>query len=154
MHPNDFLKLIGAGSAGVKYLPVALLLRSGHACAGYYHPSVNEDLEATCVLVNTHLIELQGSSPGRPTINDFNEFLEEIVVNFMSGDSTPPAPRDELLGKSIPLVAIPYDEISVVYPVAHISALMRRAEEQERKLPSFLDLNRSEIIQLLRVRLW
>jgi hypothetical protein len=92
--------------------------------------------------------------PGRPVINDFNEFLEEIVVDFVSGDGTSTEPREGLHGKSIPLMAIPYDEISVVYPVAHISALMRRAEQEERKRPTFLDLNRSEIIQLLRTRQW
>jgi hypothetical protein len=150
------LKLIDARSSRAEYLPVAMLLRNGHACAGYYNPSVNEDLEATCVLLNAHLIELQGSlaSSGRPTINDFNELLEEIVVNFASEDGKSPPPHEGVYGKSIPLMAISYEEIAVVYPVAHIGVLMRRAEQQGRKLPTFLDLDKSEIINLLRTRLW
>jgi hypothetical protein len=170
MDRNDFVKLIGSGSAGSEYLPVAFLLRSGYACAGYYHPAINCDLSSTCVVLNAHLIELQGdhSSTGRPSIHDFNDFLEEIVTTFYAFEDTPPdAPiRSALYGKSIPLAAIPYDEIAVMYPVSHIGALMRRAEEmqstlppetqekQEKKVPTFLDLDRSEIISLLRAKLW
>jgi hypothetical protein len=31
---------------------------------------------------------------------------------------------------------------------------MRRAEEQHKRLPSFLDLDQSEILHLLRTKLW
>ena len=64
--------------------------------------------------------------------------------------------RADAYGKSIPLTAIPYDQIAVVYPVAHISALMRRAgqQEQSRAAASFFDLNKSEILNLIRTKLW
>ena len=47
-------------------------------------PSVNEGLVSTCVLLNARLIEMQGESKlgGRASINDFNDFLEEVVVDF------------------------------------------------------------------------
>ena len=87
MNRQDFLKLVGAES-NADYLPVAFLLRNGYACAGYYHSAVNEDLVDTCVLLNVHLIELHGDNraPGQPTIYDFNDFLEEIVMDFCSAE--------------------------------------------------------------------
>lgn len=57
-------------------------------------------------------------------------------------------------GKSTLLTAIPFDQIVVIYPVAHIGALMRRAKKEAKRLPTFLDLNESEIIALLKTRLW
>jgi hypothetical protein len=157
MNREDLTKLVGAEGNGTEYLPVAFLLANGYACAGYYHWAVNEGLIGTCVLLNAHLIALQGDgqATGRPSIGDFNDFLEEIVVTFCgpSGEGHALAPSD-LYGKSIPLAAIPYDQIAVVYPVAHIGALMRRAEQQAKQLPTFLDLNKSEIIGLLKTKLW
>jgi hypothetical protein len=161
MNRDDFVKLVGTGPDTTQYLPVAFLLRNGYACAGYYTPSVNEGLLSTCVLLNARLIELQGEKlGGRACINDFNDFLEEVVVDFCdtSRRSDMPA-RSDAYGKSIPLTAIPYDQIAVVYPVAHISALMRRAgqqkqQQEERPPSSFLDLNKSEILNLLRTKLW
>lgn len=157
MNREDIVKLIGAEANSTEYLPVAFLLSNGYACAGYYHSAVNEGLVGTCVLLNAHLIELQGDNQGagRPSIGDFNEFLEEIVVKFCEPNDEGQAPvRSEVYGKSIPLTAIPFDQIAVVYPVAHISALMRRAKQQEKRLPTFLDLNKSEIIGLLKTKLW
>jgi hypothetical protein len=164
MNRDDFVKLIGSESAGSDYVPVAFLLRSGYACAGYYHGAINNDLSSTCVVLNAHLIELQdgNGSAGRPSIHDFNDFLEEIVTTFYGPERQPgdALTRRPQYSKSIPLAAIPLDEIAVMYPVSHIGALMRRAEEVERtasqgkKRPTFLDLDRSEIINLLRSKLW
>jgi hypothetical protein len=157
MNREDFSKLIGANANNAEYLPVAFLLSNGYACAGYYHSAVNEGLVSTCVLLNAHLIELQEDAQitGKPTIGDFNEFLEEIVVNFCEpNDNGQAQVYNEVYGKSIPLTAIPFDQIAVVYPVAHIGALMRRAKQEEKRLPTFLDLNQSEIIGLLKTKLW
>lgn len=170
MNRDDFLKLIGSDSADSEYRPVAFLLRNGYACAGHYHVGLNADLHDTCVLLNAHLIELQGhqGSTGRPSIHDFNDFLEEIVLTTYGTDNhherqSLSSPFD---GKSIPLAAIPFDEIAVMYPVSHISALMRRAEEmrhdqaqdssqpEDRSTRPFFDLDRSEIVKLLRYKLW
>ncbi len=134
MNRDDFVKLVGSTSDNSQYLPVAFLLRNGYACAGYYNPLVNEGLVSTCVLLNARLIELQGENKlgGRASINDFNDFLEEVVVNFC--DPNRPSSlsaRSDAYGKSIPLTAIPYDQIAVVYPVAHIGALMHRAGQQK-----------------------
>jgi hypothetical protein len=165
MNRDDFVKLVGVAVNGAEYLPVAFLLRSRYACAGYYHAAVNEDLVDTCVLLNARLIELQGDGKvtGQPSINDFNDFLEEVVVDFCKPEGRLEAsPKAGSFGKSIPLTAIPFDEIAVVYPVAHIGALVRRAEQQQmpqaqkqpRRLPTFFDLDKSEVIQLLRTKLW
>ena len=157
MNRDDFVKLVGIASDNDQCIPVAFLLGNGYACAGYYHSTVNEGLKGTCVLLNARLIELRGENKvsGQPSINDFNEFLEEIVVNFCepSGKSES-SPRTDAYGKSIPLTAIPFEQIAVVYPVAHIGALMRRAEQQKIRPHGFLDLNKSEIIKLLRTKLW
>ncbi len=161
MNRDDFLKLVGASEGPAEYLPVAFLLSNGYACAGYYHAAMNEDLSSTCVLLNARLIEIRGDAHagGQPSINDFNDFLEEVVAGFSQSKVLTP-PRAGAFGKSIPLTAIPFEQIAVVYPVAHISALTRRAEQQQeqqqpqRRLPTFFDLDKSEIIQLLRTKLW
>ena len=171
MNRDDFVKLIGSGTAGSDYLPVAFLLRSGYACAGYYHTGINEGLNDTCVLLNAHLIELQENhGTARPSIHDFNDFLEEIVMTVYGSDShreDQPVPG-AAYGKSIPLAAIPFGEIAVMYPVSHIGALMRRAQEMQltqseemqaaqpagKKTHPFFDLNRSEIVKLLYYKLW
>ncbi len=157
MNRDDFVKLVGVASDDDQYVPVAFLLCNGYACAGYYHPPVNKGLASTCVLLNARLIELRGENKvsGQPSIYDFNEFLEEIVVNFCepSGNGKPSS-RTDAYGKSIPLSAIPFEQIAVVYPVAHIGSLMRRAEQQKIRPHRFLDLNQSEIIKLLQTKLW
>ena len=172
MNRKDLIKLIGAESGDVDYLPVAFLLRTGYACAGFYNAKVNEDFSETCVLLNAHLIELkEASTTGhRPKIEDFGEFLEEVVVSYYeSKDAEAHVPLNEAYGKSIPLTAIPFDEIAVIYPVAHIESLMRRAKEQRKtvaastepetkgprkEIPTFLDFDKSEILGLLRTKLW
>ena len=164
MNRDDFVKLVGAASGKAEYLPVAFLLRNGYACAGYYHSSVNEDLTSTCVLLNARLIELQGCNKvsGQPSINDFNEFMEEVVADFCDPkEEGSPSPRSDAYGKSILLTAIPLEQIAVVYPIAHISELQQRAEQAQkacentpRRLPTFLDFDKSEFINLLRTKLW
>jgi hypothetical protein len=154
---DDFIKLVGIASDNDPCLPVAFLLNNGYACAGYYHPAVNEGLTGTCVLLNARLIELRGENKlgGQPSINDFNDFLEEIVANFREpSGKVELSPRTDIYGKSIPLTAIPFHQIAVVYPVAHIGALMRRAEQQDVQPHGFFDLSKSEIINLLQIRLW
>jgi hypothetical protein len=157
MNRDDFVKLVGIDSDDDHYVPVAFLLSNGYACAGFYHSPLNKDLANTCVLLNARLIELRGNNgiSGQPSISDFNEFLEEIAVNFSepsrNGESSP---RTDAYGKSIPLTAIPFEQISVVYPIAHIGSLMRRAEQQKIRPHRFLDLNQSEIVKLLKTKLW
>ncbi len=160
----DFQKLIGVDGQEAEYVPVACLLRSGYGCAGYYNEQLNRDLIHACVLVNARLVEFHSRNGGGhcAAIDNFSEFLEEIVTRVYrneSGDAAEQIPADEardLYGKSIPLTAIDFDEITLLYPVSHISALMRRAEPgPNASVPSFLDFNhKSEIIKLLRTRLW
>ena len=155
MNRNDFLRLIGAESGEAEYLPLAVLLRSGYACAGYFNSSLNDELISTCVLLNARLMELSGGSESRrPTLHDFNEFLEEIVGSLESPDAESANPRGDAYGPSIPLTVVPYEEIAVLYPVAQIGALLQRAREVRQGVPSFLDLNKSEIVRLLRTRIW
>ena len=156
MNQKDFVKLTGAKKEEAEYLPVACLLRSGYACVGYFNQTLNEDFDDTCVLVNGRIIELQGADArGKHyTINDFNDFLEEIVGNFHKKRADPLSPKSDEYGKTIPLTAIPYDEIAIVYPVAHIGALLKRAQQEKKELSKFMDFDKSEILKLLRTKLW
>ncbi len=156
MNRKDFGRLIGATSENSDYVPVAFLLRSGYGCAGYYNAALNDDFGDICVLLNAHLVELRSSptASSRPAIHDFSEFLEEIVLGTQEDGSSHGAVQSEIYGRSIPLAAVPYDEIAVIYPVAHIGALMDRAKQQQNSLPTFLDLDKSEIVSLLRLKLW
>ena len=157
MNRDDFVKLVGVASDDAEYLPVAFLLCNGYACAGYYHAAINKGLGNTCVLLNARLMELWGEKKanGQPSINDFNKFLEEIVVNFCEPSGKDGSSlRTHAYIKSVPMTAIPFEQIAVVYPVAHIGALMRRAEQQKIRPHGFLDLNKSEIVKLLPTKLW
>jgi len=155
MNRNDFIRLIGAERGDAEYLPLAVLLRSGYACAGYFNSSLNEDLNSTCVLLNARLMELNhGGDSRRPMLNDFNEFLEEIVGSLETSEEATSALRTDAYGPSIPLTVVPYEEISVLYPVAQIGTLVQRAREVRQGTPSFLDLNKSELVRLLRTRIW
>ncbi len=163
MKHDEFLRLIGADSAGAEYLPVACLLTNGYGCAGHFVPSLNKEFTGTCVLVNARLLDLRGGGASGPrrSIDDFNEFLEEIVLKvYHKEDSTDAGDR---FGRSIPLMAVSYDQIALVYPDAHISTLMHRAAEAEPSkkssdpsaIPSFLDFERRSIVlKLLRTKLW
>lgn len=160
MHQTDFIKLIGLESEDQEYLPVAFMLRSGYGCAGYYNSALNRDLVGTCVLLNAHLVEFRAEARDghRATIHDFNEFLQEIVSRiYREEEGIPSDVKDsELYGRSIPLMAIDFEEIALLYPVAHITSLLRRAEESlQSQMPTFLDIgNKSVIVKLLRTKLW
>jgi hypothetical protein len=163
MNKDDFGKLIGAQGGNADYLPVAMLLCSGYGCAGYFSATLNDGLVETCVLVNVRLVEFERAPQGRPSIENFTEFLEEIVRRYYESDAGEQAFEDERYGRYMALTAVPYDQIAVCYPVAAISKLLQRldqatqekgVERPPRRLPAFLDLDRSEIIRVLRVKLW
>ncbi len=168
MNRQDFAKLVGEDENQIDYEPIALLLRDGYGVAGYYNSTLNVELEDTVVLLNARLVQLQGDSSHstRPAIHNFNDFIEEIVSSVSDGNGKPSDSLDEY-GKSVPLMAIPFDVVFVVYPVSHISELLRRAAERDdgphgekqpvdtpKRLPTFLDLDRSEIIRLLKTKIW
>ena len=160
MQRTDFLKLIGAERETSDYLPVACLLRNGYGCAGHFLRTLNDDNSESCVLVNARLVDLRESAaPGhRGMIQGFTDFLEELVTaHYEAEDSFAQNlfDDDNRYGKSIPLMAVGYDEVSVLYPVVHIHTLMQRAVEDKQSIPSFLDFNRkSVIVKLLRTKLW
>lgn len=157
MNRADFVKLIGAESANAEFLPVAFLLRSGYGCAGHYNESLNKDLTGACVLLNARLIEIRGaqSTGNRPSIQDFNEFLEEIVLDFYElEDGEGSKTKSDLYGKPIPLTAIPFEEIAVIYPVPQMGALMQQVKKEKKRVPRFLDFDQSEFLRLLRIKLW
>ena len=160
MDRGDFLKLIGSQTGAADYIPVACLLRNGYGLAGYYNTPLNQDFDHTCVLVNARLVELAGHSANEPrgTIHSFNDFLEDIVTRLVQQHDF--AAEAELdgeghWGKSIPLTAVSYQDITIVYPVAQIGTLMRRVEEDQKKTPTFLDFqNKSIILKVLTTKLW
>ena len=169
MQRSEFLKLIGSKPDGADYIPVACLLRNGYACAGYVNQAVSEQFGEVCILVNARMVDLR--EPNRRTergaIHDFSDFLEEFVVEMMER----PPQEDELaagehhhtfesrFGKSIPLTAIAFDEMAVVYPVVRIGHLLQQAKVVEKEMsnnvPSFLDFERrSVVLKVLRARIW
>jgi hypothetical protein len=161
MNRTDFLKLIGAHGAKAEYLPVACLLRSGYGCAGYYNAQLNDGLTDVCVLANVRLVAFRDPRPGgRGAIEDFSDFLEEVVLrSFHEAAAGAQAAEQtgvgDAMGKSVPLAAVPFDEIAVIYPVAHIGTMMRTVEAEDRRVPAFFDFdNKSIILRALRTRLW
>jgi len=156
MKKGDFLKIIGASEGG-EYVPVAGMLKSGHGFAGYFNTRLNEDLEDTCVLLNIRIIWFQEGDDSRttPRINNFNEFVEEIVIQSYQDSGEPQEARSDIYGKSVPLSALPYGEILIVYPVGQIGKMMQRLSREQKALPSFLDFdNRSLLLRILRTKLW
>ena len=157
MNKSDFIKLVGGGDH-VDYAPVAGMLESGYGFAGFYNTALNEGLEDSCVLLNARLVDLRSDSSSRshPQIADFNEFVEEIVQQSYPSVDEPKMPRKDVYGKSIPLAAIPFSQISIVYPVGHIGKMMKDLQRRENfKLPGFLDFdNKSLILKVLRTKLW
>ncbi len=158
MKREDFVRLVGAGK-GAEYAPVAGMLVCGYGFAGYFNTRLNEEMGETCVLMNARLVPLTGEpqEAARPRIADFNEFVEEIVRrSYQAETPAEPAQRGEdVFGSTIPLAAIPFAQMAVVYPVAHIGKLMEKVEQEQRKVPSFLDLDsKSEILRFLRTKLW
>ncbi len=144
MHKQDFLKLSGAAIERAEYLPVAFMIRGGYGFAGYYNAELNDDLADTCVLLNMRLVEFPGSPAGKSgmTVHDFNDFLEWIVARHYrearvqeDDRTTGELPDDEPAGdagKTIPLAAVVYSDIFLLYPVAHITALMQRRRQLRR----------------------
>lgn len=128
MNRRDFLKVIGADEKPVEYMPVACLLRSGYGCAGYFNTSLNQALDEVCTLLNARLIPLQptGSTHREHgAVRDFNEFIEEVVLQYFKGGDDDESPMPMHWGRNIPLASLRYDEIAVLYPVAHIGQMMR-----------------------------
>ncbi|MBM4077060.1 MAG: hypothetical protein FJ267_15630 [Planctomycetes bacterium] len=183
MQRAEFLKLIGTKKEGAEYLPVAFLLSNGIACAGYVNPATNEQFTDCCLLFNARMIDLRDPSrrTERGAIQDFGDFLEEFVTGMLKSKSaakakaaaatkgeTPVAkkrssddsdPFRDRFGKSIPITAIPFNEISVVYPIMKISDLMQQVsdapESDSKQLPTFLDFdNQSLVVKLLRTKIW
>ncbi len=153
MNLDDFRKLIGANEEDTDYIPFAIMLRSGYACAGHYNDLLNEGMKDTIIIVNAQMIDLKASSKSKPTISDFSEFLEEFALNESEDDASETLPTRDEFGKQIPLTAIPADEIAAVYPVSRIRTLLNRAQSQ-RKVPVMFDLEKSEILSILKTRLW
>lgn len=162
MDHGDFVRVIGGEGIDADYLPVACLLRAGYGCAGFYNRSLNESLSQTVVLVNAHVIALQEDRGlSKASIANFAEFIEEVVQRSYAGiqphSQQGPAVEPSEYGTVIPLAAIPLNEISVVYPVAKIQEMTRRLCEGKPQptVPAFLDFqNRSEILKVLRTKLW
>lgn len=160
MNKLDLQKLIGAERHKTEYLPVGCLLSSGHGIAGFYNGSVNEALSDTCVLLNARLVELDRDPTSRRGVSDFNDFIEDIVGRYYSKSGSETLPETELSASSIPLTALPYSEIVLLYPVARIAELLERTEHQAKTAgteskPSFLDFdNKSIVMKALRTKLW
>jgi len=170
MHRNDFLKLIGAESNVAKFLPVAGLLRNGNGCVGHYNVMMNEGLVETCVLLNARIIEFKEARAGggRGTIQDFSDFLEDVVARVTSdGEQDTLALDNSDFGKAIPLTAIALDEIIILYPVSHIRSLLERTSQAQSsaaaqgapsdnpaEIPTFLDFEQSPVLKVLRMKLW
>jgi len=154
MNAEDLQKIIGAKEDAAEYAPVAMLLRTGYACFGHYNKKLNDDLNSTLVILNAQLMDLRAESQrSRPAAEDFREFLLEIVGAYESGEAAKIQTRDDL-GKPVPLVAIPVDEIAIVYPVAQIVAMLQQLDTKDRSLPTLFDLDKSEILSVLRFKLW
>jgi hypothetical protein len=154
MDRDDFIKLIGADSGNAEYLPVAFLLKSAYAGLGYFNSSVNQKFEDVCVLLNARLLNLgQASAPGRAAIRTFAELIEEISLGEEHGSRE--KRREPEFGEAIPLVAVALSEFAVIYPVSQIQALLAQSKnEQGSRVPTFFNLDKSEILRLLRVKLW
>ena len=157
VNAEDLRKIIGVSKQPVEYAPVALLLKTGYACFGHYNGNLNEDLGQTIVVVNAQLMDVNAEAHhSGPAVEDFREFLQEIVEAYDSNTEND-LPTRNYLGKPIPLVAIPLEEIAIVYPVAQIVAMLQRLSpemREERKAMALFDFNRSEIVNVLRMKLW
>jgi hypothetical protein len=156
MRKSDFTRIIGASSE-TDYSPVAGMLQNGYGFVGYFNSRLNEGLEETLVVINVRLADLREKAgvPGVPRIADFNEFVEQIVVRSYEEGKEPISGTQDIYGKSIPLVALNYDQIAVVYPISQIHKLMAVAAGEKEAPPSFLDFeNKSVILKALRAKLW
>jgi len=159
MNRADFVKLIGAGQGETEYLPVACLLRSGYGIAGYYNTRLNMALSDTCVLLNVQMVELRDTTAARGRgIDDFNDFIEDVATRFYQEESDP-AGGDKPNVKTVPLLAVPMDEIAAAYPVAQITKMFQAAadeatDQNQQQIPTFFDLDKSLLLKVLRTKLW
>jgi len=152
----DFLRLVGE-SEDHDYAPIAGMLQTGYGFAGFVNARLNSGMDETLILLNARLVDITGTGEDRstPRVSDFNEFVEEIVLQSYRTPEDARMPREDIYGKSIPIAAIPYGQIVVIYPVGQIRKLMRNLEAEKKTVTSFLDFqNKSVIIKLLRSRLW
>lgn len=168
MQRAEFLKLIGDKSENNEYTPVACLLRNGYACAGYVNHTVSEQYSDLCIMLNARMVDLR--EPTRRTergaVHDFSDFLEEFVLETMKKRTLDPDledderdPFQDRFGKSIPLTAIAFNEIAVVYPVKPIGDLLKRISVETKatsqEIPTFLDFEKkSLVVKVLRTKLW
>jgi hypothetical protein len=164
---EDILQLIGVSDSPENdYTPVACLLNSGYGCVGYFNRSVNESLNDTVVLLNMRLVDLrveEGHSR-RGRVADFNDFLQDVVAQHVQDESEKEDDdRSENRSDTIPLTAIPVNEIAMLYPVAHIAKLLKSAQRVTHgdrshtmdEVPTFLDFNnKSIVLKVLRAKIW
>ncbi len=155
MNADDLKKIIGSSGESVEYAPIALLLSSGYACFGHYNAKLNKDFSETLVILNAQLTDMNAKqSRSRPAVEDFREFLLEIVAADDDQKIEEISTRGDY-GKTIPLIAVSMSEISIVYPVSQIVELLGRVGDDKAKaVPRLFDLERSEILALLRTELW
>lgn len=160
MKKIDFLNFVGAAE-GAEYAPVAGMLRSGYGFAGYFNTKINEEVSDSVLLMNVRLVNLADASESHtgPRITDFNEFVEEIVQHQYQAAASPEGHHTDVYGKSIPLAAIPFNEISIIYPIDRISKMMEKLQTPKQKaagkIPNFLDFDKkSVILKILRTKLW
>ena len=164
---EDILQLIGVSDSPENdYTPVACLLNSGYGCVGYFNRSVNESLNDTVVLLNMRLVDLrveEGHSR-RGRVADFNDFLQDVVAQHVQGESEKEEnDGSENRSDTIPLTAIPVNEIAMLYPVAHIAKLLKSAQRVTHgdrsqtidEIPTFLDFNnKSIVLKVLMTKIW
>jgi hypothetical protein len=165
MDVKELGRLIGAKSGKAEYLPVAFLLKTGYACFGHYNSALNEGLAELCVLLNVRLIDLsQSTQKAKTPVRDFTDFLEDVVARAARKDeeeeNDDELPDRSKFGRAMPIAAIVLDEVAIVYPVAQIGALVRRSRDKTvappagKSAPSLLDFDKSEILGVLRTKLW
>ena len=164
---EDILQLIGVSDSPENdYTPVACLLNSGYGCVGYFNRSVNESLNDTVVLLNMRLVDLrveEGHSR-RGRVADFNDFLQDVVAQHVQGESEKEEnDGSENRSDTIPLTAIPVNEIAMLYLVAHIAKLLKSAQRVTHgdrsqtidEIPTFLDFNnKSIVLKVLMTKIW
>jgi hypothetical protein len=164
---QDIFNLIGADKSAIgDYSPVACLPSSGYGCVGYFNSSVNENLTDTIVLLNMRLVDLRAEEnhSRRGRVPDFNDFLQDVVAQHVEDESEKgDDDRSENRSDTIPLTAIPVNEIAILYPVAHIAKLLKSAQrvtQGERstsisEVPTFLDFNnKSIVLKVLMTKIW
>ena len=165
MNRDDVLSLIAPShQSAAEYVPVAMLLKSGYGCVGYYNQSINDKMMDSVVLLNARLVDLRAedhhSRHGR--VADFNDFLQDVVAGHVRDDSHNDAGKPNPSEGTIPLTAIPLPEIAILYPVAQIATLLKSAHKATQgdrgvaqEIPSFLDFNNKSIVmKALRTKLW